>query len=240
MDCSLPDHSVHGIFQERVPEWVAIAFSSQLQSDSQLRNTFSYIYWFIVKGYGWGYKWTSSWKRCINSVQSLSRVWLCVTPWTVARQASLSITNSRSLLKLMSMESVMPSNHFILCCLLLLPLVFPSIRVFSSGSVLCIRWPQYWSFSISPSMNIQNWFPLGLYMGKDTELPCPNPILLGFFWRFYYICVIDWITGQWWSTSNLSPLPGLEGWDWNLMLTKIDWKFQPSSHWIGSPGNQTS
>ena len=151
------------------------------KSDSQLRNTFSYIYWFIVKGYGWGYKWTSSWKRCINSVQSLSRVWFFVTPWTAACQASLSITNSRSLLKLMSMESVMPYNHFILCCLLLLPLVFPSIRVFSSGSVFCIRWPQYWSFSISPSMNIQDWFPLGLYMGKDTELPCPNPILLGFF-----------------------------------------------------------
>ena len=77
-----------------------------------------------------------------------------MTLWTIARQASLSITNSRSLLKLMSIESVMPSNHLILCQpLLLLPSIFPSIRVFSSESVLCVGWPKYWSFSfsISPS-----------------------------------------------------------------------------------------
>ena len=88
------------------------------------------------------------------SVQSLSHVQLFATPWTAACQASLSITNARSLLKLMSIESVMPSNHLILCCpLLLLPSVFPSIRVFSNESVLRIRWPKYWSFSfsISPS-----------------------------------------------------------------------------------------
>ena len=90
----------------------------------------------------------------ISSVQSLSRVRLFVTPWAAAHQAPLSITNSRSLLKLMSIESVMPSNHLILCCPLLLPLsIFPSIRVFSDESVFCIRWPKYWSFSfsISPS-----------------------------------------------------------------------------------------
>ena len=90
----------------------------------------------------------------ISSVQLLSLVWLFVTPWTTAHQASLSITNSRSLLKLMSIESVVPSNHLILCHpLLLLPSVFPSIKVFSSESVLHIRWPKYWSFSfnISPS-----------------------------------------------------------------------------------------
>ena len=89
-----------------------------------------------------------------SSVQSLSRVQLFATPWTAACQASLSITNSRSLLKLMSIESVMPSNDFILCRpLLLLPSIFPSIRVFSNESALCIRWPKYWSFSfsISPS-----------------------------------------------------------------------------------------
>ena len=87
-------------------------------------------------------------------VQSLSRVRLFATPWTAARQASRSFTNSWSLLKLMSIESVMPSNHLILYRpLLLLPSVFPSIRVFSNESVLPIRWPQYWSFSfgISPS-----------------------------------------------------------------------------------------
>ena len=89
-----------------------------------------------------------------SSVQSLSCVWLFATPWTAARLASLSITNSRSLLQLMSIESVMPSNHLILCHpLLLLPSIFPSIGVFSSKSVLHIRGPKYWSFSfsISPS-----------------------------------------------------------------------------------------
>ena len=82
--------------------------------------------------------------RSFSSVQSLSRVRLFVTPWTAARQASLSITNSRSSLKLMSIESVMPSNHLILCHPLLLPpSIFPSIRVFLNESVLCIRWPKY-------------------------------------------------------------------------------------------------
>ena len=83
------------------------------------------------------------------SVQSLSRVQLFATPWTAARQASLSITNSRSLLKLMSIKSVMPSNHLILCRPLLLPSIFPNIRIFSIESVLRIRWPKYWSFSLS-------------------------------------------------------------------------------------------
>ena len=87
----------------------------------------------------------------VSSFQSLNHVQLFVTPWTAARQASLSITNSQSLLKLMSIELVMPSNHFILCHpLLLLPLIFPSIRDFSNESILCIRWPKYWSFSVSP------------------------------------------------------------------------------------------
>ena len=89
---------------------------------------------------------------CSN--QSLSHVQLFAALWTAACQASLSISNSQSLLKLMSVKSVMPSNHLILCCpLLLLPSVFLSFRVFSSESVLCIRWPKYWSFriSISPS-----------------------------------------------------------------------------------------
>ena len=89
-----------------------------------------------------------------SSVQSLSHVRLFATPWTAAHQASLSITNSQSLCKLMSIESVMPSNHLILCRPLLLPpSIFPSIRVFSNESIRHIRWPEYWSFtfSISPS-----------------------------------------------------------------------------------------
>ena len=89
-----------------------------------------------------------------RSVQLLSRVQLFTTPWTAAHQASLSITDSRSMLTLMSMESVMPSKHLILCHILLLPLsIFPNIRVFSNESALRIRWPKHWSFSfnISPS-----------------------------------------------------------------------------------------
>ena len=88
-----------------------------------------------------------------SSVQLTSHVWLFATPWTVAHRASLSVTNSRSLVKPISLESVMPSNHLILCLsLLLLPSFFPTIRVFSSESVLHSRWPKYWSFrfSISP------------------------------------------------------------------------------------------
>ena len=88
-----------------------------------------------------------------SSVQSLMHVQLFATPWTAARQASLSITNSWSLLTLMSIESVMPSNHLILCRPLLLPSIIPSIRVFPNESVIHIRWPKYWhfNFSISPS-----------------------------------------------------------------------------------------
>ena len=87
----------------------------------------------------------------VVDVQSLSRVQLFATPWTAAHQASLSFTISRSLLKLISIELVMPSNHLVLCHPLLLPSIFPSIRVFSNESALCIRWPKYWSFSISSS-----------------------------------------------------------------------------------------
>ena len=88
----------------------------------------------------------------VSSVQSLSRVQLFATPWTAAHQVSLSITNSLSLLKLMSIELVMPFNHLILCRpLLLLLSIFPSIRVFSNESILHIRWPKYWSFSFSTS-----------------------------------------------------------------------------------------
>ena len=97
-------------------------------------------------------KFKKNYKIIISSVQSFSHVQLFVTPWTAAHQASLSITNSQRLLRLMSIELVMPSNHLILCpLLLLLPSIFPGIRVFSNESVLRIRWPKYWSFSISPS-----------------------------------------------------------------------------------------
>ena len=99
-----------------------------------------------------------------SSVQALSHVRLFANPWIAAHQASLSIINSQSSPKLMCIESVMPSNHLILCHpLFLLPSIFPSIRVFSNESALCIRWPKYWSFSSKSvfPMSIQDWFPLG-------------------------------------------------------------------------------
>ena len=113
-----------------------------------------------------------------SSVQSLSHVRLFVTPWTAARQASLSITNCQSLLKPMSIESVMPSNHLILCRpLLLLPSICPSVRVFSNGSAFHIRWPKYWSFSITPSKKYSGldsfrigWFDLPAVQGTLKSL----------------------------------------------------------------------
>ena len=99
----------------------------------------------------WGRK-EKSISRKTQAVQLLSRVQLFANPWTAARQASLSITNSQNLLKLMSIASVMPSNRLILCHpLLLLPSIFSSIRVFSNESALCIRWPKYWSFNFNNS-----------------------------------------------------------------------------------------
>ena len=119
-----------------------------------------------------------------STVQSLSRVQLFATPWTAARQASLSITISQSLLKLMSTESVMPSNHLVLCRPLLLPpSIFPSIRVFSNELVLCIRWPKDWtfSFSISPSNEYSgpisfrmDWFDLLVVQRTLKSFPTPQ------------------------------------------------------------------
>ena len=109
--------------------------------------------WILYNNQRWPAQWLN-WEEASSSVKSLSHLWLFETPWTVAHQASLSITNFRSLLKLMSIESVMPSNHLIHCRPLLLQAsISPSIRVFSNESVLCIKWPKYWSFSfsISPS-----------------------------------------------------------------------------------------
>ena len=119
-----------------------------------------------------------------SSVQSLGHVQLFVTPWTTAHQASLYITKSKSLLKHMSMESVMPSNDLILCRpLLLLPSIFPSIRVLSNESVLHIRWPKYWSFSfsISPSNEYSglisfrlNWLDILAVQGTLESSPTPQ------------------------------------------------------------------
>ena len=113
-----------------------------------------------------GRHYSSEPRHLLSSVQSLSRVQLFATPWTAAHQASLSLTNSRSLLRLMSIKSVMPSSHLILCHpLLLLPPIPPSIRVFSNESVLRIRWSQYWSFSFSISLSTEHPGPISFRMG---------------------------------------------------------------------------
>ena len=120
-----------------------------------------------------------------SSVQSLSHVWLFVTLWTAACQVSLSISTSLSLLKLMSIESVMPSNRLSLCCpLLLLPPIFSRIRVFTNESVLCISWPKYWdfTFSISPSNDYSELIP---FRSDWFDLLAVQETLKGWFlWRF--------------------------------------------------------
>ena len=147
-----------------------------------------------------------------STVQSLSHVWLFVTPWTAAHQASLSITNSQSLLKFMSIESVMPSDHLILCHpLLLLPSIFPSIRIFSNNLALCIRWPKYWSFSfsISPSNEYSglisfsiDWFDLlavqrtlkSLFQNHTVQKHQYIYHIFKIHIYIYVICIIQWNT----------------------------------------------
>ena len=175
MDCSPLGSSAHGIFQARTLEWIAISSS---------RGCFQPRDWTHVSCGSWTDRWilyywstwevpencSVPWFKKFNNIswisfhikiyKSTSVQFSCLvvsdsaTPWNAACQASLSITNSQSLLKLMSVESVMPSNHLILCRpLLLLPSIFLNIRIFSNESVICLRWPEYWSFSfsISPS-----------------------------------------------------------------------------------------
>ena len=136
--------------------------------------------WWLVLSHHNGEKGSENSVKGSSSVQSFSHVRHFANPWTVACQASLSITNSRSLPKPMSIESVMPFDRLILCPLLLLPTVFPSIRVFSNESALRIRWPKYWScsFSISPSNEHpglisfrMDWFDLLAVQGTLKSLP---------------------------------------------------------------------
>ena len=147
MDYSPSGFSVQGIFQARILEQVAISFSRGSSSPKiepaspTLASGF-----FTTEPPGKPRTWFQ-----FSSVQSLSRVWLLATPWIAAHQASLSITNSRSSLKLMCIESVMPSSHLILCRPLLLPPIPLSIRVSSNESTFHIRRPKYWSFSLSIS-----------------------------------------------------------------------------------------
>ena len=167
----------------------------------------------------------SEWKDTQFS-QSLSRVWLFATPWTAARQASLSITNSQSPPKPMSIESGMPSNHLILCCpLLLLPSIFPSIRVFSNESALHIRWSSYWSFSfsISPSSEYsglisfrKDWLDLPAVQGTLKSLLQHHSSLLPNKnnWKLNRGCLLSpppWLWGCF-KFSQLVPPPAT--WRW--------------------------
>ena len=192
MDCSIPGSSVHGILQARILEWVAISFS-RVTSWPRDRTRVSCI----------GGRRFNLWAireallisiidiyNQFSSVQSLSRVQLFATPWIAALQASLSITNSQSSLKLMSIKSVMPSSHLILCRpLFLLPPVPPSIRVFSNESTLCMRWRKYWSFSFSISPSNEHSFRMEWLQSKGLSRVFSNTtvqkhqffgILLGF------------------------------------------------------------
>ena len=145
--CDPMHYTVHGILQARILEWVAFPISrgsSQTRDRTQISCIAGRFFtsWAIREAHGYQFS------------SLLSHVQLFATPWTTARQASLSITNSCSLLTFMSIELVMPFKHLILCHpLLLMPSIFPSIRVLSNESVRRIRWPKYWpfSFSISPS-----------------------------------------------------------------------------------------
>ena len=136
MNCSVPGSSVHGIFQARILEWGSMPSSKGsfwLKNWTHVSCISSMDMWIL-------YHW-DTWETCLSS---LSFARLFATPWTAAPQASLSITYCQSLLKIMSIESLIPFNHLILCCpLLLLPSIIPSIRVFSNESVLCIRWLKY-------------------------------------------------------------------------------------------------
>ena len=155
---NLPEHRVVGkneLESESGTRWVQekvlTKLTSHTQNDESRPLLHSILYRFKCKS--WNHK-TPRRKLQLSSAHSLSRVRLFAAPWTAALQASLSITNSQSLLKLTSITSVMPSDHLILWCPLLLPpSIFPSIRIFSNESILWIKWPKYWSFSfsISPS-----------------------------------------------------------------------------------------
>ena len=181
MNCSPPGYSVHGISQARTLEWVAISFSRD--------SFFLYISYYLENFLGI-YSYNILFVQYIfSSVQSLSRVRLFATPWIAARQASLSITNSWSSLRLTSIESVMPSSHLILCCPFFYRL--QSIRVFSNESVLHIRWPKYWSFSftISPSSEHSglisfrmNWLDLFAVQGSSPipQFKSTNSLALSF------------------------------------------------------------
>ena len=172
MDCSRPGSSVYGILQARILEWVAIPLFQRLsQPRDQTQVSLTGGPFFTIWASTWLTPLATNSHRSVSSVQLLSHVQLFATPWIAARQASLSITNFRSSLRLTSIESVMPSSHLILCRpLLLLPPIPPSIRDFSNESTLHLRWPKYWSLSFSI---ILRWFPKGISLTQPKTPSSP-------------------------------------------------------------------
>ena len=156
MKCSLGRSSFFEDISSLSHSIILLLCIVHLRRPSYLPLLFSGILYSV--GYVFPFSLAFCFSSFLCSVQSLSCVWLFATPWIAACQASLSFTISQNLLKLMSIESKMPSNHLILCCpLLLLPSIFHSIRVFSEESALPIRWPMYWSFSNNPSYEYSGW-----------------------------------------------------------------------------------
>ena len=164
IDCSPPGSSVHAILQARKLEWVAIPFAKWPSWSRDLTHVSYTVRQILYHCATWvvpslsctiGHLmlFSNTYLKVFSSDQLLSHVWLFATLWTAAQQVSLSITNSRSLLKFMLIQLVMPSNRLILCHPLLPPSIFPSIRVFSNESVHLIRWPKCWSFSFSISFS---------------------------------------------------------------------------------------
>ena len=195
--CSPPGSTVLGIFQARIPEQVAILFSrgSSWPRDRTQVSCITCIGRQILLPLAPPV--TSQ----LAAVQLLNHVWHYVIQWSSARRASLSFSVSRSLLRLMSIESVMPSNHLIFYLpFLLLPSIFPSIRVFPNESALCIKWPKYWSFSISPSKEYSgliffriDWFDL--LAVQETLKSLPQHTV----WKHQFFCAQPSL----WSSSHI-------------------------------------
>ena len=156
----------------------------------------------------------------LSSVQSLSRVQLFATPWTAAHQASLSITNSSSLFKLMFIESMMPCNHLILCCPLLLPpSIFPSITVFSNQSALCIRWPKYWSFRFT---NLDS-----ILKSRDITLPTKLCLVKALVFPVVMYGCTSWTIHK----AEGQRIDAFELWCWRRLL-RVPWTARRSNQSI--------
>ena len=207
MDCGQSGSSVHGNFPgKNTLVGCHFIFQGIFLTQGLNLHLLCLLHWQVIlyrlSHQGSSQHITEPWSHCwqwFSSVQLLSHVWFFVNSWTAACQVSLSITNSQSILKLMSIESVMPSNHLIFCRpLLLLPSIFPSIRVFSNESVLGIRWPKYWSFNFS--MSTSNEYSGLIFFRKDwLELLAVHGTLKSLLQHHSSKASILWCSEQRWA-----------------------------------------